>query len=108
VTIGALAFRIVGVAGEHVVQPYLPGDPARHSQGLGRGGRGVQHLPVGMEGREVQRHVRSEMFQNPAAQRFDLVRRVVLAGDQKRSVIEPNLCLMFEVLQRIEHRSQPR
>ena len=67
----------------------------------------VEHLPVGMEGREVQRHVGTEAAST--TQRVscvDLAVGVVAPGDQQRRDLDPHLGLADEVLERVQHRRE--
>ncbi len=79
---GGAAFAVVNVAGEDMVQAGVEGDAAGLDQGGGRCRREVVHLPVGVESGEVQRHVRPELAGDPSGKLVDLLRAVVLAGDQ--------------------------
>src|SRR5262249_5322223 len=91
VAIGALAFRVANVAGADVTQTGLDADAARHAQRRWRRRRLVAHLPVGMKGGEVQRHVGPQVLDNPAAERFHFGRLVVLSRDEQRRDLEPDL-----------------
>src|SRR6516162_6954868 len=104
VAIGALARAIVDVAGVDVTQTRLQRDAPRRLQRRRRRRRRVHHLPVRMKGREVQRHVGAETLHHPAALRLDFRGRVVLAGNEQRRDLEPNIGLVFEVFERLEHR----
>ena len=103
VAIGAAAGLVVDVAGVDVAQAVAHGDLARAGQGRARGRRHVQHLVVGMEGREVERHVGPEMLHEPGAERLDLGRRVVLPRNEERRDFEPDVGLVLEIDQRVEH-----
>src|SRR5262249_62190333 len=62
---GLLAFGIVHVPDVAVANAPRAGDRARAAERRGRRSRAVHHLEIGMERREVQRHVRAEMFEKP-------------------------------------------
>ena len=64
----------------------------------------VHHFPVRMEGREMQRHVGPEALHHPGALRLEFGVGVVLAGNQQGRDLEPDLRLVLEVLERVEHR----
>src|SRR5712671_1077951 len=98
------AALVVDVAGIDVAKPVAEADLARSGQGRSRRGRPVEHLEVGVEGREVQRHVRAELAVHPARERVDLGGRIVLPGDQERRDLQPDLSLPAQVLQAIEDR----
>src|SRR3954447_11710194 len=66
-----LAGRIMDIAGIDVREAQAPADAPRPEQGGGGRRWRVLHLPVGMKGGEMQRHVGSEMLQYPGAQSFD-------------------------------------
>src|SRR5262249_5886125 len=78
-TIGGLTGGTVNVAGVHVTDARLDGDAPRHPECVRRRRRCVHHLPVRVEGREMQRHIGAEVVHHPAALRFDLRSIVVLA-----------------------------
>src|SRR5439155_12389738 len=105
VTIGALARAVVNVTGVDVTKPRLERDAPRRLERLRRCPRGVQHLPVRMKGGEVQGHVGAEPLHHPAALRFDLLHRIVLAGNEQSRDVELNVSLMLEIFQSIEHRT---
>ena len=64
---GRLAVAVGHVARVRVAHPVGEGDAARADQGRRRRGRHVEQLVVGVEGPEVQRHVRPELIDHPAA-----------------------------------------
>jgi hypothetical protein len=106
VAIGALARAIVDIAGIDVTQTRFHRDAPRRLQRRRRRRRRVRHLPVGMKGGEVQRHVGAEMLHHPAALRLDFLRRVVLAGNEQGRDLEPNIGLVLEVFERLEHGAE--
>ena len=56
-----------------------------------------------MEGGEMQRHVGAQVLHHPAAERLDLGGRVVLAGDEQRRDLEPDVGFVLEIDERVEH-----
>src|SRR5258708_8220890 len=106
--VGRAAFRVVHVACIHVAQAVLQGDLARAGQGRCRRRGNVGHLVVGVEGGEMQRHVGSELLGDPAALGGDFLIAVVLARGEERGDFEPDLGLVLEVDERIEHVLQMR
>ena len=98
---------VVDVAGVDVAQPVRDRDAPRLEERLRRSVRLIQHLVVGVEGREVQRHVRPQVLHEPVAERSDLRGRVVLARNQERGDLEPYIGLALEVDQRLQHRLEP-
>ena len=58
-TICALPLFIVRVSGEHVPESRIPSDTPCQAKRRRRRRRLVQHLPIGMKGREVKRNVRA-------------------------------------------------
>src|SRR5467141_933909 len=98
------AALVVDVAGIDVAKPVAEPDLARSRQGRRRRGRPVEHLEVGVEGREVQRHVRAELAVHPARERVDLGGRIVLAGDEERRDLQPDLRVSPQVPQGVEDR----
>src|SRR5437867_11111842 len=71
----------------------------------GHGGRAhpVEHLEVGVEGREVERHVGAQVLEDPVALASDLVVAVVQARDQQRRDLGPHRGLAPEPYERVEH-----
>jgi len=59
-----------------------------------------------MKGCEVHWHVGPEVIHYPGALRFNFGGRVVLTGNEQRGNLEPNVRLMLEVLERLEHGSE--
>jgi hypothetical protein len=55
---------------------------------------------------EMQRHILAEFGHDPLAHAFNLVIRVVVAGNQQRGNFCPHLCFMPQVYQGIQHRLQ--
>ena len=97
---------IVHVAGVDVVQPRELSDCPCARERLRRRGGDVAHLPVRVEGSEMQRHIRAEVLADPLALRAQLLIRVVLPRNEERRDLGPDLRLLDEVDQRIEHRLQ--
>ena len=106
VAIGALRCLVVNVAGVYVAEAHAAGNVPRRHERRRRGRRPVEHLPVGVEGREMERHVRTEMLEDPGAQRLEVGRRVVLARDQERSDLEPDPSFVLQVGERLEHSTE--
>jgi len=57
--VSAAAFFVMHIAGIDISQPVLHRDLPRPAERGRRRARFVEHLVVGMEGREVERHIRS-------------------------------------------------
>src|SRR5208337_4540233 len=106
VAIGALRCLVVNVAGVYMADAHATGNAPRRRERRRRGRRPAEHLPVGMKGREMERHVRTEILENPGAQPLDFGMRVVLAWDQERRDLEPDLGLVLQVGERIEHSAE--
>src|SRR2546429_2641978 len=103
---GAASLPVVHVAGVDVVQAVGERDVTGASQRRGRRARLIQHLPVRVKRREVQRHVGAEPVCDPARQPVELVVGVVLPGDQQRRDLEPYRRLSFQVFECLEHWCQ--
>ncbi len=103
VAVGALAGGVMRVPGKDVSKPNIPRDAPGHLERNPRRWWPILHFPVGVEGGEVQRNVRAEMVHHPTAKRFDLRRFVILPRDQKRRDLEPDIRLMLQVFQGLEH-----
>ena len=56
----------------------------------------------------MQRNVGAELAHDPLAHCLDLGRRIVLAGDQQRRDLEPDVGLVLQVNERIQYRLQMR
>ena len=54
----------------------------------------------------MPRYVRADIFHHPLGHFLELLVRVILAGNQQSGDLEPDIGLMLEVLERIEHRLQ--
>ncbi len=59
-----------------------------------------------MEGREVERHVRPQLVDHPAGHRVQLAVGIVLARDEQGGDLEPDVRLVLEIAQGVEHGSQ--
>src|SRR5438445_1049738 len=79
------------------------GDGAGAMQRFRRCARLILQLEIGMKGGEVQRHVRPEMFENPFRELTCLGRIVVERRDHEVGNLEPDIRLVLEPLQGVEH-----
>src|SRR6266853_1450495 len=102
------AIEVVHIAGVDVAQTFGQRNVARAGQRRRGGADDVGHLVVGMESGEVERHVRSELACNPLALGLDLRVGIVLAGNQQRGDLGPDIGLVVEIDERVEHRLQVR
>ena len=59
-----------------------------------------------MKRREMDRRVRPQLFNDPARQTIELVRRIVFTGNQERRQLEPDLGVLLDIDQRVEHGLQ--
>src|SRR5262249_57513029 len=75
--VSALPHAVVDIAGIDVTKTGLERDAPRCLERLRRRPRGIQHLPVRMKGREMQRHVGTEAIHHPAALPLHLFPRVL-------------------------------
>ena len=66
----------------------------------------VHHLEVGVEGREVQGDVGSQVLAHPRRQLVELGIAVVAPRDEQRGDLEPDVRLVAEVLERLQHGSE--
>jgi len=105
-TMGGLTGRIMNIAGIDIAKACIRGDPPRRAQRLRWCRWMIHQLPVRMKGREMQRRVGAEPIHYPGALRFNFTGRVVLAGNEQGSNLEPNLGLMLQVLKRLEDGSE--
>src|SRR5215469_7488725 len=99
---GAAAFTVVHVTGVDEMQSIRERDATCAAERRGWGRRLVEHLPVGMERREVQRHIRPELLRNPLRHLIDLAVRVVLAGYEQCRDLEPHPGFVLQVLECLE------
>ena len=99
----AATVAIVHVARVRVANPVGECDLAGAGERRRRGGRDVEHLEVGVERREVHRHVTPEMLDDPPRHLVELGVGVVLAGDEQVGDLDPHVGLVDEVLERVEH-----
>ena len=65
--------------------------------------RFVEHLEIGMEGCEVPGHIRAQIFREPLGRPMQLCVAIVLARNQKRRDLKPDIRLVPEIFERIEH-----
>src|SRR5215469_4491544 len=105
--VGGLAPGIVNVSSVHVANTCFRRDPSRPSERLWGRWRRVQHLPIRVECREVQRHVGAKAIVNPGTLRFDFGRRVVLTGNEQGGDFEPDVRFVLEVFKRFKHGPEP-
>ena len=68
----------------------------------------VSQLEVGMKRREVQRHIRAEMLQNPVGELPDFARVIVQRGNQEIRDLKPDIRFLLEPRERVEHGLQMR
>ncbi len=64
-TIGATTYLVMDIPGVGMANAVAQGDLTSPSQGLGGCGPMIEHLPVGMEGGEVDGNIRSELGSHP-------------------------------------------
>ena len=100
---GAAAIGIMDVAGIDIVQAlresYLP----RAVQCLSWSARLVEHFEIGMEGREVPRHVGSKVFREPLRGAMNLRVAVILIRNEQCGDFKPDVSFL-QKFQRLEHR----
>ena len=106
VAVRGSAGAIVHVAGVDVMQAVSERDGARAGKSRRRCGRMVHHLPVGMERGEVERHVGPELVEHPARELVELAVAVVLTGNEESRDLEPDVGLVAEVEQGVEHGAE--
>ena len=69
-----------------------------------RSSRLVAQFEIGMKRGEVQRHVGTQVHQNPFGQLARLRRIVIQAWNHQVGDLEPNIRLILQPLQRLEYR----
>jgi len=99
-----LARRIVDVADIDVVEPVADGDGARLLQRRERRGFGLQHAIVGMKRGEMQGNVCSQFPHRPLRERVKLLFGIVLARNEQRRDLGPDIRFVDEIFERIEDR----
>ncbi|MNE03700.1 hypothetical protein D3C80_962110 [compost metagenome] len=107
-TEGRAALGIVHIARVDIVQPLRQGDLPGAPERCRRGARGFEHLEVGVEGGEVQRHIRPQFPEYPGAQGLDLPVRIVVIRNQQGGDLRPDVGLVTQIDQGIQHRLQMR
>jgi len=90
-TAGGVAVAVVNIAGIDELQSLGEPDSARSRQRLGRRGRDVQHLVIGMKRGEMQRHIDAQVVPYPGAFGGDLRVAVVLPRNEQRGDLYPYL-----------------
>jgi hypothetical protein len=106
VAIGALADGVMNIAGVHVAESDSGRDGARLAQRLCRRRRHIQHLVVGVEGSEMQGNVGTEPLQNPSREGLDLLFGVIVAWNEKRGDLEPDVGLVLDEFEGLEHGAE--
>ena len=102
-TPGAASFTVMDVARVDIVQSLVTGDPPRAGQGRRRRRRGIQHLPVRVKGREMQRHLGSEVVEYPLGEAIELLVRIVCPRDHQCRDLHPHVRVVNQVLERIQY-----
>ena len=105
---GRTPLAVVHVAGVDVMQAFRQGDLARPGQRRSRRGHDIHHLVIGMERREMKRHVGSQLAHDPLRLGLDFGVGIVLAGNDQVGDLEPDVGLVLELDERVEHRLQVR
>src|SRR5262245_16058809 len=90
-TIRRLLLRRLNVADIRVIQPAANGNFISGQQRFGRCPVAILQTKIGMKGRKVHRHVRSQRFEHPVAHRLELVMRIVLARDDEIGDLGPHV-----------------
>jgi hypothetical protein len=96
----------VDVAGVRVAHAVAQCDLAGAGERRRRRALDVQHLEVGMERGEVHRHFGPEVLDDPGRHRMELLVGVVPVRNQQIGDLHPDVGLVHEVLERVEHRTQ--
>ena len=87
----AATVDVVDVARVNVVQPFCARDLAGADKRRRWCMRFVEHFEIGMERREMPRHIRPEIFREPLGRAMERRVAVVLAWNQQRGDFEPNV-----------------
>ena len=104
----ALVFRVVDVARVGVLDALAQRDLAGGEQRLDGRPRLVLHPEIRVERAEVQRDFRADGVQHPIAHLAEFVRRIVFAGDDQIGDLEPDVGLVLQPAQRVQHGLQVR
>ena len=89
-----------------VMQAGFERDGARGVQCFGRRSRLVAQLEVGMEGSEMQGHVRAQILKDPVRQPAKFISAVIQSGNDQICNFEPDIRLILQPFQHIENRLQ--
>src|SRR5918996_180130 len=103
---GRIALWVVNVAGVDVPQSGGQRDPSRAAKGFPRRARNLEHLEVGMESGEVDRNIDAEIVRHPLRQLGHLLLGVVVTRNEERGDLRPDLRLVHQIFQGVEHRLQ--
>jgi len=104
--IGRVAWGIMNVADVHMMQPGGQGSLARTNKRFRGRCWKIEHLEIGMERCEMQRHIRTEVADEPIAESRDFFLRIVVPGNKQGCDLKPDAGFMLEPAERIEHRLQ--
>ena len=106
-TVRALVGPVGDVARIDVPHAGTPGRFVGHDQRVGRRGTAIGQLEVGMERREMDRHVGPHLLDDPCTHPLDLIGRVVFLGNQQVGNFHPGVGMMGQPAERVEHRCEP-
>lgn len=108
-TIGAVPLFIVHIPHINVTQTGSNRDVVRCDQRFNRRIRPILHTEVRCERRhEMGRYVRSDCIDNPIAHLLYLHLVIIELRDDQVGNLKPNVRLLFEIDERVEHRLQVR
>ena len=101
-TVRTLVSRVVDVSGVRIPHAGVLRDFVRLDECLDRGRFAIQHFEVGVEGRKMHRHVRSQPFDHPVAHPRNLVRIIVFPRNNQRRQLNPYVRFIRDVFERFQ------
>ena len=94
---------VMHVARVDIIQARFEPLRARSLQGVSGSPGLVQHLKVWMERAEVEWHIGAEIIYHPVTKLGHLLLGVVLSWDEERRHLKPNVGLVFEPTESVQH-----
>ncbi len=86
-----------------IMDTVFEGDATGSTERVWRRRLFVHHLPARVKRGEVKRHIGSKIFHNPLGEGFKLLFGIVFFWDEQGRDFQPDVGLMFEILQRVQN-----
>ena len=100
--VGAVPIKVMDIARIGIADTVGQRDLPCTRQSRFRGARFVHHLPVGVEGTKMHRHIRAQVLDHPGCHIVDLFLRIILARNNKVRDLKPHVGFVLQILERIQ------